>query len=377
MFSVRNWMNLFIRTLFKLSKKDIMKFRPSTLFIAFVALAVAAFTACNQTPVKKEANTGTAHYRTLLFSETPWDTERGSHELTPDQAKKINNYKFTYDDAGRLVSVEFVRGDELLGYGSLSGAAKIAYEYPTGKQVKRFFDENGQPIESDGVFTYEYTLDEKGTRTALRFLDKDGNPVENRNKIHNYVWNILPDGKLQEKRYNLANEETIMNPFCPFYELRFTYNDKGYVTEMANYMGDTLYNCTAENCGDIGVSYFTFESNDHGDLQNFSVYNVTGQMSNLYWGWSRRVSTYDENGYVQETAMFDQDNEYVAGKMIPVTRYKYDDHGALVETINMDKDRNIINHPDNGVAITRYEYDDKGNRTGTLRFDKDQTAVSQ
>ena len=354
-----------------------MKPRNKAFMIVIAALAVVAITACNQAPAKKEANKGTAHFRTLLFSETPWDTERGLHELTPAQAKEINNYKFTYDDAGRLVSVEFTRGDEPLSYGSLGGSAKITYEYVDNLQIKRFFDKNGEPMESGGVFTHEYTLDDQGTRVALRFLDRDGNPVENRNKIHNYVWRILPDGKLQEKRYNLAKEETIMNPFCPFYELRFTYNDKGYVTEMANYMNDQLYNCTAENCGDIGVSYFQFESNDEGDLLKFSVYNVTGQMSNLYWGWSRRVSSYDENGYVQETAMFDQDNEYVAGKMIPVTQYSYDKHGAVVEVRNMDKDRNIINNPDSGVAITQYSYDEKGNRTETLRFDKDRVAVAQ
>jgi YD repeat-containing protein len=354
-----------------------MKSRSKVFMIVIAALAVFAVTACNQAPAKKEASKGTAHYRTLLFSETPWDTERGSHELTPEQAKEINNYKFTRDDAGRLASVEYVRGEEPLSYGSLGGAAKITYEYIDNLQIKRFFDKNGEQVESGGVFTYEYTLDENGTRTALRFLDRDGNPVENRNKIHNYVWMILPDGKLQEKRYNLAKEETVMNPFCPFYELRFTYNDKGYVTEMANYMDDKLYNCTAENCGDIGVSYFEFESNEQGDLLKFSVYNVTGQMSNLYWGWSRRVSSYDDNGYVLETATFDQDNEYVGGKMIPVTQSSYDKHGAVVEVRNMDKDRNIINNPDSGVAITQYNYDEKGNRTETLRFDKDRVAVAQ
>ena len=61
-----------------------------------------------------------------------------------------------------------------------------------------------------------------------------------------------------------------MNPFCPFYELRFTYNDKGYVMDMANYENDSLYNCTAENCGDIGVSYFEFEPNEFGDVLSFS-----------------------------------------------------------------------------------------------------------
>lgn len=354
-----------------------MKLKKQTLLLGITVLIIAGLAACNQTPAKKTANTGTMYYRNLLFSETPWDTERGTRELTAEEAKDVNCYKFNYDDNSRLLSVEFVRGDELLPYGSLGGAAKITYEYSGDKQIKRFFDENNEQIESGGVFTAEYTLDEEGVRTGLKFFGKDGQPVENRNKINYYVWKILPDGKLQEKRYNLADEETVMNPFCPFYELRFTYNDKGYVMDMANYMGDTLYNCTAENCGDIGVSYFEFEPSEYGDVLSFSVYNVTGQMSNLYWGWSRRVSKYDENGYVLETALFDQDNEYVGGKSVPVTQYSYDKHGSVIEVRNMDKDRNVINNPANGVAITEYKYDEKGNRTETIRYDKDRVPVTQ
>ncbi len=353
-----------------------MKFRNLSLFLTVAALIVAFVSACNQTPSKKNSNPGVQYFRNLQFSETPYDLEKGTHPLTADEAKKINNYRLTYDNTGRLLSVEFVRGDELLGYSSMQ-TAKITYEYTGDKQIKRYFDENNTQVESDGVFTEEYTLDGTGNRTGLKFFDKTGQPVENRDKIHSYVWSILPDGMVRELRYNLAGEETVMNPFCPFYELRFSYNDKGYVVRMANYMGDTLYNCTAENCGDIGVSYFTFEPNEHGDIERFSVYNVIGQMSNLYWGWSKRISKFDENGYAIENAVYDQDDEFVAGKLIPVTQNIYDDHGALIETRNMDKDRNVINNPENGVAITEYKYDEKGNRTGTLKFNKDRVALAE
>jgi YD repeat-containing protein len=144
---------------------------------------------------------------------------------------------------------------------------------------------------------------------------------------------------------------------------------------MANFKADTLYNCTAENCGDIGVSYFSFEPNENGDLLSFSVFNATGQMSNLYWGWSKRLSKYDENGYMIESRVFDQDNEYVGGKQIPVTQNTYDEHGALVEVKNLDKDGNLINSAENGVAVTSYKYDEAGNRTETLTFDKDNAPV--
>jgi YD repeat-containing protein len=330
---------------------------------------------CTGKAGSKNLHTGVEYYRNLQFSETPYDIEKGTHPLTAEEAKNINSYKFTYDQSGRLVSVEFVRDNVLLGYSSMQGAAKITYEYTDNMQTKHFFDKDNQPVESAGVYAVQYSLDANGNRTGSMFLGKDGSMIENRNKIHSYVWSVLPDGMVRELRYNLKGEETVMNPFCPFYELRFTYNENGFTTRMANFKADTLYNCTAENCGDIGVSYFTFAPNVNGDLESFSVFNVTGQMSNLYWGWSKRLNKYDENGYVLETRLFDQDNEYVKGKLIPVNQYTYDNHGALIETKNLDKDGNLINSPDNGVAIIQYKYDEKGNRTETINLDKDKVPV--
>lgn len=329
---------------------------------------------CKPKPAESAKNSGVEYYRNLQFSETPYDIEKGTHKITPEEAKTINSYKFTYDESGRLVSVEYVRGDELLGYSDM-GAAKVVYTYSDNKQIKHFFDKDNQPIEQGGIYAYDYSLDETGMRRGLMYLDKEGNMIENRNKVHSFRWSKLPDGMIRENRYNLAGDEVIMNEFCPFYELRFSYNDKGYVTRMANYQGDSLYNCTAENCGDIGVSYFSFAPNEHGDLESFSVHNVVGQLSNLYWGWAKRLNKVDENGNVIETAVFDQDDEYLGGKNIPVTQYEYDEHGAVVKVKHLDKDRKLINNPGNGIAIIEYKYDDKGHPTDTLNFDKDNAPV--
>ena len=351
----------------KLSRQFSMVF----LMISLVVGVVSCTGGSNQ----KKLHSGVEYYRNVVFSETPYDIERGSHPLTAEESKSINSYKFTYDNSDKLLSIEYVRNNVLLGYSSMGGAAKITYTYEGNKQLKHFFDKANQPIESNNVFTYEYTLDEKGNRSGLVFLGKDGSKVESRNKVHSWKWSALPDGMIRELRYNLAGEETVMNPFCPFYELRFTYNDKGFVTRMANYKADTLYNCTAENCGDIGVSYFAFTPNEQGDVASFAVFNVLGQMSNLYWGWSKRLTTYDVNGYPLETVFYDQDDEFVGGKLVPVTQNKYDEHGAIIKSVSLSGDREVINNPQNGIAITEYKYDEQGQRTETLNFDKDNNPV--
>lgn len=338
------------------------------------ALTAIVLNSCSPKPVQTEAPANVKYYRSILFSETSWDLERGSHEITAEEAKSVNNYKFTLNENGQIASIEYNRNDSLLDYSSM-GAAKITYTYEGDLQIKRFYNEKGEPSKNGGASAFEYTLDSAGMRIAMRFLDETGQPVENRNNIHNYLWTKLPDGMIREVRYNLAGDSVIMNPFCPFYELRFSYDANGYVTRMANYDNDTLYNCTAENCGDIGVSYFLFENNEHGDVLSFSVHNTVGQLSNLYWGWAKRVNVYDENGYTIETAMFDMDDEFIGGKGIPVTQSVYDEHGAVVKRISMDKDKNIINDPNSGVAITEFKYDETGRRIETLRTDKDGKVV--
>ncbi|MBN1819281.1 MAG: hypothetical protein JXR31_11790 [Prolixibacteraceae bacterium] len=353
-----------------------MKFK-NLILILIMAVFTVGFYSCNQKPAQTEEQENVKYYRNLLFSETSWDIERGSYPLSADEAKTINNYKFTWDDQGRLASIEYNRNGVLLGYSSM-GAAKITYTYDGNIQLKHFFNENNEPSTWGGsVFTQEYTTDGNGLRIGLRFLDKDGNPVENWNNIHNYKWAKLSDGMIQEIRYNLAGESVVMNPFCPFYELRFSYDNNGFVTRMANYEADTLYNCTAENCGDVGVSYFLFDNNDKGDVKSFSVHSTTGQLSNLYWGWAKRISVFDENGYPVEVTQYDQDNELLGGNNLPITKSVYDEHGALVERISMDANKNIAENPNNGVAITAYKYDDQGRRIETLQYNKNRELVEE
>lgn len=346
------------------------------LKIVVFAIIALSLGSCNQKPKQTGDQGNVKYYRNIQFTETPWEQEKGTHPLTAEEAKTINNYKFTFNENGQLASVEYNRNDVLLDYSS-NGAARITYTYEGDKQLKKFFNEKNEPTQNGGASTYEYTLNESGMRVAMRFLDENGVAVENRNKISNYKWNKLPDGMIQEVRFNLAGESVVMNEFCPFYELRFSYDENGFLTRMANYQADTLYNCTAENCGDIGVSYFLFENSIEGDLISFSVHNTVGQLSNLYWGWAKRLNIVDQNGYVVESTQFDQDNELLGGKNVPVTKSEYDEHGALIKRISLNKDKNIVNNPGNGVATVVYKYDEQGRRIETQELDKDGAVVEK
>ena len=59
------------------------------ILIFAVVISTFGFNACTRKQVKKQDNV--KYYRNILFSETSWDLERGSHPLTAEQAKTINN----------------------------------------------------------------------------------------------------------------------------------------------------------------------------------------------------------------------------------------------------------------------------------------------
>ncbi len=354
-----------------------MKFKNLTYLLVLIALV--SFSACNGGNENKDENNEVTenikYYRHLLFTESPFDDIKGIHELTAEEAKTINNYKFTYDEKNRPVSVKFCRDSILLNYSSL-GAAKVTFEYTDSTESRLYFDKDGnEKVVNGEVFKSVYSIGENGLRNGLKFYGKDGEQIENRNKIAFYKWEKLPDGLVKENRFNLAGEEVVMNQFCPFYELRFEYDENGFVKQMSNYQGDTLYNCTAENCGDIGVSYFSFDLSEKGDLQKFVVRNTVGQLSNLYWGWAKFERTIDENGYMTEIKYWDQDDEFLSGKSVPVYQYKYDEHGSVIEVAALDAEKNIINNPQNGIAITEYKYDEMGHPTDTIKYDKEKVIL--
>ncbi len=350
-----------------------MKIKMKQSIFSIMTMVLIAFVSCQSND--RTANSGVQHFRKMRFSETSFDKFAGLRPLTAEQAESINNYKFTYDDDGRLVSLEYCRGDELLN-GSSTGAPKIEITYEGNKEIHRYYDINGQQIMRGGYYTAQYELDDEGVREHLRFLDKDGNPVENFLGIASYDWEVLANGQVKENRYNLDGEETVMSEFCPFYELRFNYNDDGFVTMMANYQGDTMYNCTVENCGDIGVSYFSFDYNDEGDMTTFTVESLSGQLSNLYWGWARTENNYDQYGNLVERVQYDQDNEPLGGMTVPVTQMAYDEHGAVVEQKNMDINRNLINDPRSGIAVRKYTYNESGHPVDTLSYNADMELAS-
>ncbi len=314
-------------------------------------------------------------YRHLQFTETPYDITKGIYELSPDEAKTVNNYKFTYDAKSRLISLEYNRNGILLPYGR-GAAAKVQMVYTDSTETHNYFNMKGEQIESfDKVYQSVYTLNHKGERTGLSFRNAPGEEIENSNKIASYEWEILADGMVKENRFDLGGKETILNESCPFYELRFSYDANAYVTRMANYIDDELYNCTADNCGDDGVSYFTFESNEKGALLDFKVFNIDGKYANLFFGWARFTLSLDSLGYVAERIYYNENEELIQTTSAPIMQFTYDIHGAISEIRMLDENRKPFESEKSKVSLIRYTYSEQGFPVDTIRLNKNMEQI--
>jgi hypothetical protein len=342
---------------------------------ALVLLSAALISGCRDKQSSRQSrHTGIEFYRSLQWSETPYDTENGIHRLDPEKIKNVNYYKFTYDEKGLIQSVEFMRNNILLNYSLMGVVAKIVYRYDGSMQTKFFYNSKGEPVEQDGIYAVQYALDSKGNRVQLMYLGRDGSMINNNKGIHYYNWKLLQDGTVKENRFSLEGQEVALDTYCSFLELRFSYNDKGYLTRMANYRNDTLINCRG-NSGKYSVGYLAFTTDEAGDVLKTESFTASGQPSELQAGWSKRIFKYDENGNKTECSFYDINNEPLNNGYATVIKYSYDDHGALTEMKFSGRDDQPVTDPVTGAALLKYTYDEEGRRTDTTYFDRNNSEI--
>jgi hypothetical protein len=342
--------------------------------IAIILISVALISGCRDKRSHQSRHSGIEYYAGLQWSETPYDTENGIHRLDPEKIKNINCYRFTYDEKGLIQSVEFMRNNILLNYSLMDEAAKIVFRYDGSMQTKLFYNAKGEPMEQDGIFAIQYALDAKGNRVQLMYLARDGSMINNNKGIHYYNWKILQDGSVKENRFNLEGQEIALNSYCSFLELRFSYDNKGFLTRMTNFRNDTLVNCRGSS-GESAVGYLTFTTDEAGNVLKTESFSAAGQPSELPSGWAKRIFKYDENGYKTECSFYNKNNELLNTGYVPVIKYSYDDHGAITEIKCFDSDNQPANDPLTGAALIKYTYDEEGRRTDTTYFDRDNSEI--
>ncbi len=384
------------------------------------------------------------YYSTVAFVETPLNYLNGSIPLTEEEALQRNHYRFSYDALHRLVSVAFYNGQNPRSPNHTANlftlAHRMEFTYEPDEEKITFYGTNGEQINVLGdCREFVYSLDDKGYRKSLIFIDGAGQQVENDWGIVRYEWNYLADGSVIENRFNRKGESVAIRPGFEFYRLRLYFNPLGHIALMQNIDSDgnlvenssgasqdrittnadgnfvkweVLDNDSALEKGNgpdvaIGIQEFNeygYEvALEHRDEHNKLIYNN--------YGICKSKTSFDRFGNIIERRFYDEENNpsrhtkagyhmlkiqwdtsgnqrdslsYYDMDGTPIehrtrgyhkVRYSYNGDDFLEQISYLDRNGHLVNRKDNGAAYIKYAYDAKGQRSGVALYDVDGNVI--
>lgn len=172
-----------------------------------------------------------------VFRETPFADIRCAKEISSEQASSIKHFEFEYDTQGRLTSVQYKLKNRLVPYSDrFVRAPRTKIQYLHNQEIRTYFDENNLPtLVSGDVYQSLFILNKLGQRKSVKFLNLDGNLVNNDFGIAAYNWTVLENGQVVETRVN-ADDDLVRNrPGFGYMITRFAYDSNGLLTRMYNW----------------------------------------------------------------------------------------------------------------------------------------------
>jgi hypothetical protein len=246
---------------------------------------------------------------------------RGNYPLDKETALKTTCYHFVNNEAGKLVSIEYLINGILSQ--NTDGYAKIMFAYENGFETRTYKNTNDEIAENaEKVSTEKLELDKNNRCIAVNNLDKKGTLINDDYGIARYVWNIDAQGnRIIEKRYDKNNQLVTRNNI---YSIGYKYDNKNNKTEtkFLNEAGESV------------------ESSDGIALYRFK---------------------YDAQNNLIERANYNKNNELLSSdKSVAIYRYQYDGIGRIIKIEFYDKDNKKAVYPNTKIAAISYTYSDSG-----------------
>lgn len=388
----------------------------------------------------------TRYYSTIAFTETPLSELKGSVPLSREVAMLRNHYRFVYDEMGRVLSIAFFNGraprrpNHTANLFTLSHRMDFIYEDRRQRVV--FYDIDQKPISVLGECReFIYSLNEKGYRNGLVFMDKNKKQIENSWNIFRYEWVYQKDGSVIEERFDKNEKPVSIRPGFDFYRLKLFFNPMGHIALMQQIdeNGQLLENNTGAAQDRISVSaeghflqwtVLDREGNpEKGNGPNVAIgiqgFNAFGYETSLEhqdesgepiynsYGICRSRTTFDKFGNISERRFYNKQNKpgvhanagyhrlqiewgasgnqrrsltYFGLQDEPVNhqqrgyhqaRYSYDEQGKLVQLSYFDTSGNPVNRHDNGIAVIKYMYHPTGRLKEQVSVDNEGNIVSK
>lgn len=296
----------------------------------------------------------------------------GKYTVDEKYAKETNCYHFVYDDAGKLMTVEYLRNGKLQRDNSF-GVAQVKIEQMDGYEKRTFYSEKGKPTSDavSGVYSVRIKYKEPTHLLSLFNYDKKGMLIKDKYGVAQYAWLLDNDGKrLKSMRMDRSGTRIVDNE--GFYELRAKYDEQGNLLELANYGKDGKL---MGNKGKVSMLHKKYD--DKGNLLEEAYLSDKGELVNhTIEKIAMTQVSYDNNGNMTETKYMGSDEQLKEDQNgIAVTKWKYDSSGNLLEesyfgTDEQPKERRVGENL--SYAAVKWKYDSQGNLVGTTYLKKKQ-----
>ncbi len=302
----------------------------------------------------------TKYFKHLVFRETPFSETEGRIPLTEAEVKNVNHFKLDYDVQNRLISVEYKYNQNLIDLnrsGILDGkralASKTKIDYSKNTETRIFFDVDNKPASNGmGVFKEVYSYNKKGKRIALKFYNKNDEPINNSWNIFEYTWKHINDNSVLETRKDVNGVNVTMRPYYKFHNVLYKFNDKGLLLSMNNV--DKKLKLINDETG-IAIDKATYDKNNN--LINFKFFNTEKKPAvGSFLGTAGGFATYDKNGNCLKYATVGLDGNFKISKRSndAYSKYKFDSIGNLIERSYYDTNGSILKK--RGVTSVKYIY---------------------
>ena len=200
----------------------------------------------------------------VTFRETPFADIRCGRRIQPDTVAERKHFRIRYDTQGRVTEVTYQQNGHLRPYADrFVRAPRTVIRYTEDQEIRTYYNEWGhRTLVSGDVYESQFQLDEDGNRTSLIFLGLDKKPVANDFGIARYDWQLLDDGSVLEKRYDLTGNLVRNRPGFGYMITRFSYDVKGLLARMYN-LGTDGKQITEDTAG-IAITHIDYDQ--HGQF---------------------------------------------------------------------------------------------------------------
>lgn len=281
-------------------------------------------------------------------------------------ADGIYGFDYKVDNKGRITDISYL-GADLRVAPNKSGVAGCRYSYDEGGNMVslEYIDSHGRPVGGDRGWAKQVTrYDRQGAVEALCY-DAGGSLCKDRDGVAERRIGYDGSGNAVMIACFDTNGNAVVGS-NGYSVLRVEYDNRG------NRLSERCFGLNDLPCLDRdGVAVRRFKYDDRSNRTEIAYFGLDGKSCANRYGVARLSAQYDQRGNRTEVAYFDADGKRCSdANGYSVICFEYDDRDNRTAEFNYGADGELCVGND-GVAIRRYRYDDRGNRVVVAFFGVD------